>query len=842
MFRPVPFIMRVGFLALSVTGPVSALVLIAVCIGCVVHAEESTPSPEGMAFFEEQVQPILSQHCGKCHLTGKSKGGLNLDGRKSLLIGGESGPAVDLDNHAESLLLKAVNYDGFEMPPAGKLPPESIAALTKWVEMGAPMPEGQDHVTTTHGVPQVNETTKNHWSFRRLQRPPVPSVNQSDWVSNPIDAFVLHQLEAQGLSPNPPAIPRELYRRVHYDLVGLPPTASAVAEFEKSPTVQRFSQLVESLLESPQHGEHWSRYWLDLVRYAETNSYERDGAKPFVWRYRDYVIRAINDNKPYDQFLKEQLAGDELEEVTADSLIATGYYRLGLWDDEPVDREMAFYDGLDDIVATTAQAFLGLTMNCSRCHDHKLDPIPQADYYRFLAFFRNIRHYDGGHDASTRDVSPPEQLAAHAGELAIHQDKINALGQEISTFEERMKPHLPGGEIDDFKSEDMREHVLKKHIGDFLTQSEFDDYRARREQHRRLRENPPKSQGIALVVKEHGRDAPATHVLIRGNAHAQGDVVEPRFPSVLTDGLPVIHAPDNGQSTGRRRALAEWMVSPDNPLTARVIANRIWQWHFGRGLVKSTSNFGLQGDLPTHPELLDWLAVELQENHWDLRHLHRLILNSSTYRMSSRGTPAALTADPLNDQMWRFDMRRLRAEEIRDTILAVNGTLNLDRMFGPSVYPKIEQEVLAGQSVPGSGWDQNSPEGQTRRSIYVHIKRSLTVPLLAAFDVADSDSQCPIRFSTTQPTQALSMLNSVFINDAAVICAKKVSEEMGNDPEQCVAAMLKLALQREPSAEEIERGVKLLSDLREQDKFSEEAALKYYCLMVLNLNEFVYLD
>ena len=989
---------------------VSVLVILGLCLlsASAVWAEDAAPgaSVEGLKYYEEQVRPLLKQHCGKCHLDGKIKGKLSLDGRKAVLQGGETGPAVDLAQPAESLLLQAVNYKGdLEMPPSGKLPVEAIAILTQWVEMGIPMPEGKLVATpAVHGPPPVNDTTKNHWSFRRLTQPAVPSVGNPKWVANPIDAFVLHQLEAKGLKANPPATARELYRRVHYDLVGLPPTPEQVARFEAAPTADAYTDLVDSLLESPQHGEHWARYWLDLVRYAESNSYERDNPKPFVWRYRDYVIRSINENKPYDQFLKEQLAGDELDQVTPDSLIATGYYRLGLWDDEPVDREIAFYDGLDDIVGTTSQAFLGLTLNCARCHDHKLDPLPQKDYYSFLAFFRNMKQFDNGGGNSlleinsqatapaqafttlaptseteaqtwsytteapadgwmkagfddqawktgpggfgtkgtpgsvigtnwnTKDIwlrrafaappaaeksepatrlalrihhdedadiylngtlvlelkgfgteyvtvpldkftrpmlsaqdnilavhchqtgggqyidvglvegnSSPEQLAQEA-EQAVHQAKVAEVERQIEAFEATMTPHLQGGEIDDFKAESVRERVLKKHVGEFLTEEQFQNYVQLRKQRRKLRDNPPRSQGMALVIKENGKDAPPTHVMIRGNAHVPGDAVEPRFPSVLTDTMPVVHVPASGQTTGRRRALAEWMVSPDNPLTARVIVNRVWQWHFGRGIVKSSSNFGLQGDAPTHPELLDWLAADLIEHQWDLRHLHRLILSSNTYRMSSHGQEAALAKDPLNDQLWRFDMRRLRAEEIRDTVLAVNGTLHTEKMFGPSIYPKIEQEVLAGQSVPGSNWDQNSPEGQTRRSIYVHIKRSLTVPLLAAFDVADTDSACPVRFATTQPTQALTMLNSVFLNDAAATFAQQVREQAGEDIKARVALVLQRTLQREPTPLEVTRGVQLIADLREKFQLSADDALKYYCLMALNLNEFVYLD
>ena len=964
------------------------------------RADDAATSPEGLKYYEERVKPLLAQHCGKCHLDGKAKGGLSLTGRKALLKGGESGPAVVLETPQESPLLKAVNYDGFEMPPSGKLPAESIATLTKWVEMGLPMPEGEAPAAPAHGVPQVNETTRNHWSFRKVVRPAVPMVGKPNWIANPIDAFVLKKLEEHGLAPNPPAPSRELYRRVHYDLVGLPPEQSEVAEFEAAPTDAAYHDLVEELLASPHHGEHWARYWLDLVRYAETNSYERDNPKPFVWRYRDYVIRAMNENKPYDQFIREQIAGDELDTVTADSLIATGYYRLGLWDDEPVDREMAYYDGLDDVVGTTGQAFLGLTLNCARCHDHKLDPIPQADYYRFLAFFRNVRHFDNGGDSSLIDLtqklpgqaaaatalsptsetegqiwsytsdapaeawmkpdfdastwksgpggfgtqgtpgavvrtewktpniwlrrtfqvpataqpaklallihhdedaevylngtlvletkkfetkyvvlplenvnrsmlkegenllavhckqtgggqyidvglvelsSSPEQLALDA-EQAAYREKIAEFDRQILAFEETMKPHLKGGEIDDFKSESVRERVLKKHVGEFITAEELKNYSQLRRQRQKLRDNPPHSEGMALVVKENGRDAPPTHVLIRGNAHAEGDAVELRFPSVLTDTIPVVHVPSSGSSTGRRRALADWMVSPDNPLTARVIVNRLWQWHFGRGIVKSASNFGLQGDAPTHPELLDWLAAELMEKNWDLRHIHRLILNSNTYRMSSRGQAAALAKDPLNDLMWRVDMRRLRAEEIRDTILATNGTLNLDKMFGPSIYPTIEAEVLAGQSRPGAGWENSSPEDKARRSIYVHIKRSLTVPLLAAFDVADTDSVCPVRFATTQPTQALTMLNSVFLNEQASVFAELIRKQSGSDAAAFVSSVLQRTLQRAPTAKEIERGVKLIADLKQEHQLSDNDAQKYYCLMAMNLNEFVYLD
>lgn len=812
-------------------------------------ADESPSfSAEQMDFYKKEVLPILEEHCYKCHGPGKSKGGLTLAGRVAILHGGDSGPAVDLKNNAESPLLQAINYQSSEMPPSGKLPAEKIATLTKWVELGLPMPAGEaPKAAAHHGPPQVTDETKNFWSFRKVVRPAVPTAKTPQWVVNPIDAFVLAKLEEHQLAPNPPADPQHLLRRVHYDLVGLPPTAEQAEAFEKAPTAAAYGAIVEDLLKSPQHGEHYARYWLDLVRYAESNSFERDNAKPFVWRYRDYVIQSFNSNKRYDQFVREQLAGDELDTVTPDSLIATGFYRLGLWDDEPADPLLAFYDGIDDIVGTAGQAFLGLTMNCARCHDHKLDPIPQADYYRFASFFRNVKHYgkrseESVFENSIRSIATPEEEAENAEEKTRWEQTTAALRKQLDRVEATIRPQLKGGEKDDFERDGERMRVIRKHIGDLIAEADFKDYARVRREWQELRNRPPRSASQALVVKENGKEVPETTVLIRGNAHAAGDVVEPAFPAVLSPPKPSITAPASGQSSGRRRALAEWVVNRDNPLTARVMVNRIWQWHFGRGLVPSPNNFGLQGDPPTHPELLDWLAAEFMESGWNIEHIDRLILASNTYRMSSQGNETALAKDPQNNLLWRFDMRRLRAEEIRDSILAVNGTLNTDKMFGPSIYPVIEKEVLAGQSVPGAGWHQSSEEDRRRRSIYVHLKRSLTVPILANFDVADTDFTCPTRFATTQPTQALSMLNSVFLQQEAQRLSEYLKENAGNDRTAQVKLALRRALQREPQPKEVERGLKLIESLEKEFSQSPDQALKYFCLTVLNLNEFVYLD
>lgn len=817
-------------------------------ISSVTLAEDASFPPEKLDFYKKEVLPLLEQHCYKCHGPGKTKGGLTLTGRAAILTGGDSGPAVDFKAVAESPLLQAVNYTSFEMPPSGKLPAKDIATIQKWVELGLPMPAGEAAPAAPHhGPPQVTEATKGFWSFRKVVRPALPGAKNPAWIANPIDAFILAKLEENQLTPNPPASPQQLVRRVHYDILGLPPGRDLVESFSKNPSADEYGKLVENLLQSPHHGEHYGRFWLDLVRYAETNSFERDNPKPFVWRYRDYVIGAFNKNKPYDQFVREQLAGDELETVTSETMIATGYYRLGLWDDESADPLLAFYDGIDDIVGTTGQAFLGLTLNCARCHDHKLDPVPQADYYRFAAFFRNIKHYgrrsdESVQEASVASIATPEEEAATAGERQKWEQTVAILRKQLDRVEEQIRPHLVGGEKDDFPRDSERQRVLRKHVGREISEDDFNDYARVRREWSELRNRPPRSASQALVIKEEGAKAPETTVLIRGNAHANGEVVEPAFPAVLSPPAPSIQPPSGGKSTGRRRALAEWIVSRDNPLTARVMVNRIWQWHFGRGLVPSTNNFGLQGDAPTHPELLDWLAAEFMESGWNIRHIHRLILASNTYKMSSQGNEAALAKDPQNHLMWRFDMRRLRAEEIRDSILTVNGTLNREKMFGPSIYPVIEKEVLAGQSVPGAGWHQSSDEDRRRRSIYIHLKRSLTVPLLANFDVADTDFTCPVRFATTQPTQALSMLNSDFLLEESQKLAKLLKESAGEDRSAQVATALRRALQREPQPQEIDRGVKLIGSLEKEFGQSPDNALKYFCLTVLNLNEFVYLD
>jgi hypothetical protein len=635
--------------------------------------------------------------------------------------------------------------------------------------MGAPWP-GSSAVQA--GGPrrdglQVTDKDRQAWAFRPVRRPAGPA-EANPRAFNPIDHFLLAKLRTRGLTFAPPATPRELIRRAYFDLVGLPPPPEAVDAFLADPSPEAYERLLDRLLASPQYGERWARHWLDVVRFAQTSGYERDNEKPHSWRYRDYVIRAFNEDRPYDQFVREQLAGDELDPVTDDGLIATAFYRLGVWDDEPDDARQAEFDDLDDMLSVTSTAFLGLTLGCARCHDHKFDPIPQEDYYSMLAFLHNIRPF------------------AKPGKLT-----------------------------------DLTNYA------------------------------PLRAGGQTLAAREFGPTVKATHVLIRGSAATPGKEVPPRFLQVLCPSAEaavphIAVAPKTAKSSGRRRVLAEWVASPHNPLTARVIVNRLWHYHFGRGIVATPSDFGRSGLAPTHPELLDWLAAELVEGGWRLKRIHKLIMMSGAYRQSSRGagqTDRAALVDPGNTLLWRQNLRRLEAEAIRDAILAASGRLNL-QMGGRGIFPTLAKEVLASQSKPGYGWGTSSKEEQGRRSVYVFVKRTLGVPFLEAFDVASPDTPTAARPTTTIAPQALILLNSTFLDEKSRAFADRLLREGGERPSGNIDRMFRLALGRPPDMEEEKVAREYLERSRRQlgPRATYREALTQLCKVVLNLNEMVYVD
>ncbi|MDZ4689429.1 MAG: DUF1553 domain-containing protein, partial [Planctomycetaceae bacterium] len=705
----------------SLLGP-----LLIVAMANALFAEDvAQPTPEQTRQFESKVRPLLVARCFSCHGPEKQKSGLRLDSRDAILAGGESGSAFDAEQPANSLLIDAIRYESLQMPPDRKLSDAEIEILTDWFKQGAPWPGAPSGAVAVRkrGL-EITDEDRKFWSFQPVRRPAVPTVKHADRVRDPIDAFVIQKLEEQGLAPSPSAGRRELIRRLSFDLLGLPPSPEEVDRFVADNAPDAVERLVDDYLSRPEYGERWGRHWLDLVRFAQSNGYERDDEKPNAWRYRDYVIQSLNEDKPYDQFLREQLAGDELDQLTDAGRIALGFYRLGVWDDEPDDERQADFDELDDMLSTTGSVFLGLTIGCARCHDHKFDPIAQDDYYSLLAFLRNVKPY-------TKPENKPEGVIF--GDLA-------AGGKALTVFD--------------------------------------------------------------------SPDALKTHVLARGSAASPGKEVEPRFLKVLSTNpagdVPTVSVAglEHVKSSGRRRALAEWIASDRHPLTARVIVNRLWHYHFGRGLVPTPNDFGHTGLPPTHPALLDYLAGELVTQGWRLKPLHRLIVLSATYRQSSATDNAmALAVDPGNNFLWRQNLRRLEAEAIRDAILATTGSLNR-QMTGRGIFPQLPPEVLATQSQPGRGWDQSSPAERARRSVYIFSKRTLGVPILESFDQASTDSSQAARNTTTIAPQALILLNSQFTDEQSQAFADRLIHETGSDPQTWVERAFRLALGRQPTPKE----------------------------------------
>lgn len=971
-------------------------------------ASPAATDPEGVEFFRKEVKPILEENCFKCHggIDDKGhprvRGGLQLISRKGLMMGGDHGPAVNEADPAKSILLEVLSYENedLQMPPRGKLPAGDLEKIARWVEMGAPWtPEDADLLVEVHdplaGVTQVNEKTKAHWSYKPMERVDPPAVSDPEWAANPIDAFIRAKLDEKGLEPVAEASRAALLRRLSYNLTGLPPSLEEIRAFEADTSPDAWSKQVDLLLASPNYGEKWARHWLDLVRYAESNGFERDNEKPFVWRYRDYVIRSFNEDKPYDRFVTEQIAGDELPDKTVDSQIATGMLGLMAWDDEPADRLQHFHDVLDDNVRVVTEGLLAFTAGCARCHDHKGDPVPQTDYFKFVSFFRGIEPMGRGgkvtrripvtdgslnrdqelaaleaeekairewmascengalenlrrtqpevaarvnslagtdrwllSDARTRPTSwhytvqpppadwftvgfraelanwqqglagfgtaapgvqaktvwtsgeiwlqtsfgletIPKSLLIHLyhdedAEIYLNGQAVLQVSGHVSDYQQIQAPpafmaalqtgrnvisvhvkQTSGGQFFDMGLEvdavTISEVVLDRKYGT-VSRADRDNYRRKLERLKELGEIR-KSPGIeAMVVSEVGPVPPPTHLHIRGSAHAEGEIVTPGFPEIWGGEAAEIPAPAEGATTsGRRLALARWMTRPDNPRTARVMVNRMWQHHFGRGISPTPNDFGYLGTAATHPELLDWLATEFVAKGWSMKAMHRLMLNSKTFRLAISSEPKAAAADPGNDLFWRFNPRRLTAEEIRDSMLASTGELNLE-MGGPSIFIPMPEEVLATSSTKGAKWGTSTPEQANRRSIYAKIKRSLQPPMFTDFDLADTDTTCPTRFTTTVPTQALAMMNSEFVHDKAKALADRLIKEHPGDLQAQLRRAYELVISRPPDESELVRSLAFIGKLKTEHQLAPELALQRFAIATFSFNEFFYLD
>jgi len=833
-------------------------------------------------FFETKIRPVLVEHCHSCHSADSKivRGGLLVDSRESLRLGGDSGPAVVPGDEEQSLILAALRHESYEMPPDEKLPDSVIADFETWVRRGAFDPrdgEGQA------GLPRVDwDAARSHWAFQPLGNPQPPEVEDAGWSTNPIDRFVFEKLDSAGMRPSEPADKRTLIRRATFDLIGLPPTVPEIDAFLADDSPAAFAKVVDRLLASPHYGQRWGRHWLDTVRYADTNGADENHALPQAWRYRDWVVRMFNRDLPFDQFVLHQLAGDLLpapsdEEAAGDLLTATGMLVIGPKMLAEQDKDKMVIDIVDEQIDTVTRTLLGLTVACARCHDHKFDPISAEDYYSLAGIFYSTRtmadrafvsnwlerplpsaeitarrhEHQQRIDAAAEQLKQAEQkLAAAEKESAAADRRSKRADRAVARAAERAKateqqadagsavaeesPQVEvvavvatadadGAASDDSPpSEDASDDAEQAPV----TQVDLDALKSvvasRKEEVEKLTKELP---GFVMVMAADEGEMKSLPVHIRGNHLTLAEAPVPRgVPSLLAEVSPPGPLPEDRSG---RLEMARWLISPDHPLTSRVLVNRVWMWHFGEALVRSPSNFGLQAEPPTHPELLDWLARTWVRDGWSLKRLHRLIMLSSTYRMAS--VPAAENAaayaqsDPENRLWHRQNRRRLEAEPIRDSVLAVGG--GLDDHFGGKA--------------PGTD--------AHRRAIYLPINRAALYEMFSTFDYVETANHIEQRPTTTVPHQALFLLNSPLVHQQADRIAGGLAVRSDPDPQR-MESLFNLLYARPASVSEAERSSRFLQAAQQQlasieDPHQREVqAWAALCRALIAANEFVYLD
>jgi mono/diheme cytochrome c family protein len=741
--------------------------------------------------FVTQIEPLLSQNCHKCHGPDHQKGGLRLDRRDAALRGGDSTDHVLVPGKSarSDLIARLRSSDpDLMMPPKGKrLPREQVDLLSRWIDAGAAWPETAVSASPVAPGRAITPEQRSYWAFQPIRNPAVPAVRHAERVRTPVDAFILARLEREGLEPAPEAPRLDLIRRVTYDLTGLPPAPGEIDAFVADAAPDAYERLVDRLLASPHYGERWAQHWLDTVRFGESEGFEYDTPVGNLWRYRDYVIASLNADKPYDRFVREQVAGDEIDPESQESLIAAGFHRLGPVRRNAGNQEVAGSrnEVLTDRTDILGAAFLGMTLGCARCHDHKFDPILQKDYYRLQAFLAAT-------DERNVSLATPEEEAAYKSKADVLQAQIVPLKKRLKTAmgEERL--------------------LLEQQI------EQLED------------QKPPAPPAINTV---HDLPEPTKiHVLRRGEWDKKGDAVGMRFPTVLiseaVQELPL-------STPNPRVELAHWLSDPGHPLTPRVLVNRVWLHHFGTGLVKTPNDFGLNGEKPSNPELLDHLATAFLASAWRLKPLHRVILLSSTYRQAyaTPETAKAQAKDPDNRWLWRYERRRLSAEELRDSMLSVSGRLNAG-MGGPSVFVPVDPELVSALYKPAQWAVTGDRTQHDRRSIYLVAKRNLRLPSMEVFDQPTLSSSCGRRESSTHAPQALELLNGSLSNPLAEAFAERLSREAGADKAAEVVLAFRLAAGRSPSAEEQRLGA----------AFLERHSLKEFALAVFNLNAFLYVQ
>jgi len=833
--------------------------------------------------FSSDIRPIFGKSCWNCHSAANQLSKLNLATREDALKGGQHGVVLVPGNAEKSRLFQMVS--GAEkpaMPLGGKLTADEIESIRLWINQGAVW-DNATAVSQSDSTdePPLSPHARDYWAFQLPLSAPPPRKGV-----NPIDAFIRARLDAEGIRPAPQADKITLLRRAYLDLIGLPPTPAEAAEFLNDRSPDAWEKLIDRLLASPHYGERWGRHWLDVARYADSNGFEHDFDRPNAWRYRDYVIRAFNEDKPWNDFIGEQIAGDELPDVTNDSIIATGFLRsyakVGFREkDNPEFR----YEYLDDMIATIGRGILGLTVQCARCHDHKFDPIRQEDYYRLQASLWGAVEVD-------TPLVPKAQAAEWTKQNAVVDARVAELKLQIKTLEKPYRDQILPGKYKRFPQniqdaiatpEDKRtpgqallasqvirtvgvsdaeidriispgDRTEKQSLLALIAAAEKDrpapipqamamtdgDYRftpdgpgdepapGKGKKHEDI-------EGSYLHTGSGSYEVPPSYFKIRGDVNSQGHPTQPGFIKVITYNTPpTVAAPPTPNTSGRRLALAEWLVSPENPLTARVIVNRIWHHHFGRGIVPTLDNFGKNGEPPVNQELLDWLAVYFMDHGWSVKQLHRLIMTSETYKMASEFPDAAALAanvakDPDNHLDWRHRVERLDAEVIRDAILDVSGNLDPE-IGGKPVFPVLAPEIL--KQISTGIWEQKKEEGPEawRRSVYIYRKRTLPFPFLDAFDLPNQNISCGARNITTVPTQALTLMNDDFMLRQAEFFARRLEEAAPGDKTKQINLAYSLALSRQPDSKEL----KLAED------FLSTRTLTDFTSVVFNLNEFLY--
>jgi hypothetical protein len=773
--------------------------------------------------FVRDIKPILSKHCATCHAGKHQRGGLRMDTARAIFKGGDTGPAVVPGKAAESLLVQAITRSkGVKaMPPKETLPAEAVALLTNWIDQGAKVPPAEL---------ADNGAKSTHWAFQVPKRVDEPTVKNAAWVHNPIDRFILAALEAKNIAPSPEADRVTLVRRLYLDLLGLPPTPLDVDDFVNDSRPDAYERLVERLLASPHYGERQARFWLDQARYADSNGYTIDSARS-IWKYRDWVINSFNQDKPFDQFTLEQIAGDLLPNATQQQKIATGFHRNTQKNEEGgIDVEQFRVDSIVDRVNTTGSVWLGLTVGCCQCHDHKFDPIAQREYYQFFAFLNSC-------DEPTLELPTPDQVkeraAVHA-ELAAKQKQLKLVetttDEQITTWEntisEEDRARLPK-EVRDilliavsgrskrqdqlvratYRQIDSTRHIVGC-LGDpfglsALTQIKVLNMRANLESEiNALKAREPKI--VTTMVVQERKTPRMTNIHIQGDFTRKGAAVKPGVPAVLNA------LPEKADYT--RLDLAHWLVDPANPLTARVTMNRLWLHHFGIGIVETENDFGIQGTPPSHPELLDWLATEFIRQKWSVKAMERLIVTSATYRQSSKTRPDLATVDARNRLLAHMPRIRLEAESVRDAALTASGLLTRT-IGGPSVYPPQPDGVFRFTQVPRQ-WIASTGPDRYRRGMYTWFWRSAPHPGLTVFDAPDAGTTCTRRNRSNTPLQALTLLNDqAYVEFAQALALRVLTETKADDAERMRHAF-RLCMGRSPAAKEQDRLLRLLNEQR----------------------------